>query len=651
MGPEGTWKAVIPVAFVIISLLALAALPIVVSSRTSRIQGEITRLAEPARRAASQIQLDLSAELHEVIAFQVTGQQNFRAEYASLVNDQRRDYIVLRRFGPKLSPQVTKDLDALIANTQEWHADVDSAEFLKRRLPSEVYTTRLFERHPEYDRALKSAAVLQTDIQSAGNERLARIHDVERLNTAVSVFLSLLALVSALLVAEMGRQMRLLAAEATRRRKEAEREAGEAKSARETAETEERRAAFLANAAQELTSSLDFTRAVGTLAHLMVPNLADACAIDLVEDGELRRAAIAHRDEARENAMRREIGQPILNVPEMVSRVIRDREPHVAGPSEQLMSFMALPGERLSVMAIPLVSRGEALGVLTAAAAGGKTFSRADADFAAELARNGSLAIDNAKLYLESQQAVSTREQVLAIVSHDLRNPLNAVNLAASLMKTSASIHLSAEDREQLDIIELSVKRMSRLIEDLLDVTRLEGGKRLPLVPAPIEVASIIQETYELFKVQALPASITLNVDVPDDLPPLFGDRHRVLQVFSNIIGNALKFTPEGGRIDIRARRQDGMIRFSVADTGPGIAKEDLNKIFNPYWQATRTERMGAGLGLPISRGIVEAHGGQIWVESEPGRGTTFHFTLPISVEGQQRRTTDRPREESPAHR
>src|SRR5579872_6610638 len=285
VGPEGTWKAAIPVGFVIVSLLALAALPIVVSSRTSRMRDEITRLAEPARRAASQIQLDLSSELHEVIAFQVTGQQNFRAEYASLVDDQRRDYIVLRRFGPELSPQVTKELDALIANTQEWHADVDSAEFLKRQLPSEVYTARLFERHPVYDRALKSAAALQTDIQSAGNDRLARIHDFERLNTAVSVFLSLLAMVSALLVAEMGRQMRLLAAEATRRRKEAEREAGEAKSARETAEAEERRAAFLANAAQELTSSLDFSRAVGTLAHLMVPNLADVCVIDLVEDG------------------------------------------------------------------------------------------------------------------------------------------------------------------------------------------------------------------------------------------------------------------------------------------------------------------------------------------------------------------------------
>ncbi len=383
----------------------------------------------------------------------------------------------------------------------------------------------------------------------------------------------------------------------------------------------------------------------------MVPNLAEICVIDLVEDGTLRRAAIAHRDEASERAMQHAVGEIVAEIPETINTAIRDREPLVAGPSEQLMRFMSLPEARLSVIAVPLVSRGESLGVMTAAAAGGKMFSRADADFAAELARNGSLAIDNARLYLESQQAVSAREQVLAIVSHDLRNPLNAINLAASLMMTSSSIELTADDREQLEIIQLSVKRMSRLIEDLLDVTRLEGGKRLPIEPAPVEVAPIVRETYELFKVQALSPSITLNVDVPDGLPPLFGDRHRVLQVLSNLIGNALKFTDEGGRIDIRARRQDGMIRFSISDTGPGIAKEDLKKIFNQYWQARRTERLGAGLGLPIARGIIEAHGGQIWVESEPGRGSTFFFTLPISTPGKERVATVPRPEESRAHR
>src|SRR5438128_7608367 len=152
-------------------------------------------------------------------------------------------------------------------------------------------------------------------------------------------------------------------------------------------------------------------------------------------------------------------------------------------------------------MVIPLVSRGEVLGVVTAAAPAGQVFTREDLMLATELARHGSLAIDNARLYLESQQAVRAREEVLAIVSHDLRNPLNAVTLGASLLKTSRS--LSDDDREQLEIIDVSAKRMSRLIADLLDVTRLEGGKQLPIQPARVEVESIFHETYELFKAQA----------------------------------------------------------------------------------------------------------------------------------------------------
>jgi len=650
IGPESSWKALLPVTFVITSLLALAALPVVVSKRTSRMRAEITSLAEPARRAANEIQLDLSAELDKVIAFQVTGQPQFRDDYVMLVNQQRADYTILQKLGPQLGPEVKTALEALINDTQRWHASVTSGEFLSRQLPSEVYMTRLFERHPSYDRALNTASLLETAIQNAANDRLARIHNAERLNTVSSVILSLLALISALLVVELGRQMLLLAREATRRRKEAEREAGDARIARTTAETEERRAAFLANAAQELTASLDFARAVATLSRLVVPNLAEVCVIDLVEEGgSLRRVAAAHSDEPQEREMQETLGIEIRRIPEAVAMVIREHEPRVSGPSEQLTAFLAIGGAKRSVMVIPLVSRGEILGVITAAAPEGKVFTREDALFAAELARNGSLAIDNARLYFESQQAVRAREEVLAIVSHDLRNPLNAVNLAASLMKTSG--RLDREDQEQLEIIDISVQRMRRLIEDLLDVTRLEGGKRLPIEPEPIEVEPLLRETYELFKVQAAPSSITLRCESEPGLPPLFGDRHRVLQVLSNLVGNALKFTEGGGTIAIRADRRNAMIQFSVSDTGPGIAKEHLKDIFSPYWQAKRTERLGAGLGLPIAKGIVESHGGRIWVESEPGRGTTFYFTLPVAQEKRDGSLNPEPREESRAHR
>src|SRR5438105_2137162 len=496
VGPESTWTTVLPVLFIIVSLLALALLPVIVSNHTTQVRGEITRIIDPARQAANEVQLDISAELDKVISYQVTGQSEFRDEYLNLLVEQRRDYDTLRRLGPQLGEDVHRDLAILISETQRWHAGVTTGEFLQRQLPAEVFQTRLFERHPSYDLTIRAAAALESAIQTASNERLARIRDAERINMALTIILTLLALTSALLVAGLGRQTRLLAREAVRRRQEAEREAGEAKTARATAEKEERRAAFIAGAVQELTSSLDVSRAVATLARLFVPNLAEVCTIDLKDDGTLKRSAVAHRDQKIEESMRTRIGLTISELPEGVARVMGEREAKIVGASAGLLKFMTGRDEERSVIVVPLVSRGETLGIVTAAAPAGNVFTRDDLLFAAELARHGSLAIDNARLYLGAQQALRAREEVLAIVSHDLRNPLNAVTLAASLLQQSEA--LSPEDREQLEILDLSASRMKRLIEDLLDVTRLEGGKQLPIEPKPLAVEPLLVETHEL---------------------------------------------------------------------------------------------------------------------------------------------------------
>jgi signal transduction histidine kinase len=173
---------------------------------------------------------------------------------------------------------------------------------------------------------------------------------------------------------------------------------------------------------------------------------------------------------------------------------------------------------------------------------------------------------------------------------------------------------------------------MSRLIADLLDVTRLEGGKRLPIEPEQVQAAELLEEAKELFRAQATVAQVSMEYHCDKTLPPVHADRHRVLQVLSNLIGNSLKFTPPGGRITVSAKLREDEVLFSIADTGPGIPREHLSDIFSPYWQAKRTERLGAGLGLPIAKGIVEAHGGRIWVESEQGQGTQFYFTLPLQT-------------------
>jgi signal transduction histidine kinase/CHASE3 domain sensor protein len=633
VGPESTWTTIVPVAFIIASLLTLVLLPIFFGRHTSEMRREITEVAEPSRRAANEIQSDLSTELGRVIAWQVTGQPQYRNEYFRLLDEQRDDVKKLRALAPKLGPDVETKLQAVSKESNEWHADIISNEFLSRQIPAEVAMARLFEKHPSHEEALKASAELEVSIQEAIDDRLTKIRDAEKLSQSLTIILTLLALTSAMLVAGLGRQMRLLAREAMGRRHEAEREAAEAQRARAAAEREERRAAFLATAGQELASSLDYEHAIATLAKLIVPNIADICVIDLAEpDGALRRAAVAHRDVAREHELETRVGQVMSDVPDALALVIRERESRIIGYASSLLDYAGVaPDERRSLIAVPLVSRGQTIGVILAAAAEETLFTQEDAALVSELSRHGSLAIDNARLYRESQQAVQAREEVLAIVSHDLRNPLNAVMLAASLLQTSDKV--APDDREQLEIIDISAKRMQRLIADLLDVTRLEGGKQLPIEPAPLDVQSLFEETYELFKSQAATGSITLQCQAPKNVPPVYADRHRVLQVLSNLIGNAMKFTPSGGMITCRAEPDDGKVLISVADTGPGIPSENLGDIFNPYWQAKRTARLGAGLGLPIAKGIVESHGGRIWVESETGKGTKFLFTLPVAVD------------------
>jgi signal transduction histidine kinase len=633
VGPESTWTTVLPVAFIIISLLSLVVLPIVESNHTRKMRTEITRIAEPARRSANTIQTDLSAELDKIIAFQVTGQSQYRADYVHLVAAQQAEAKSLERLTRDLGEDVHKDYTTMLNATMRWHRSVRSTEMVDRALPKEVFLTRLYEQHPAYESSLKAASDLEITMQNAIEDRLEQIHEVERVNIWVSIILTLLAFTSAMLVAGLGRQMRLLAREAMRRRHESEREAADAQLARAAAEREERRAAFLASAGQELAASLDYQQTIDALAKLIVPNLAELCVIDLDDgEGSLIRSAVRHRDPARMTVLG-ELRGPREHVPEAVVRIMSERAPRLIGSASTISDYIGVPAEELrSLMAVPMVSRGVTLGILVGAANAERPFTQDDLALFAELARHAALAIDNARLYLNSQQAVRAREEVLAIVSHDLRNPLNAITLATSLLQMTDG--LASEDREQLDIIGISARRMAHLIADLLDVTRLEGGKRLPIEPERVEPADLMRESYELFRAQAAAAQITLQQQLAEHVPAVHADRHRVMQVLSNLIGNAMKFTPPGGVISFGASlRKEGDVLFTVSDTGPGIDAPNLDDIFTPYWQAKRAERLGAGLGLPIAKGIVESHAGRIWVESQPGQGTRFYFTLPVERE------------------
>jgi PAS domain S-box-containing protein len=228
------------------------------------------------------------------------------------------------------------------------------------------------------------------------------------------------------------------------------------------------------------------------------------------------------------------------------------------------------------------------------------------------------------------QRAVAARDDVLRIVAHDLRNPLSAITMQAAAMERFGP-GLEPRGPPPHLVIQRAAARMSQLIQDLLDVALVEAGQ-LKLEPARLCVADLVRDVMEIQKPLASESKLELRVDLGHDVRQVWGDRDRLLRVFENLISNAIKFTEAGGRIVIGAVLEDDEVVFSVADTGCGIAPDDLPHMFDRFWQATsKARRLGAGLGLPITKGIVEAHGGRIWVESEVGRGSTVFFTIPTA--------------------
>jgi len=258
-------------------------------------------------------------------------------------------------------------------------------------------------------------------------------------------------------------------------------------------------------------------------------------------------------------------------------------------------------------------------------------FDEADKAILTQLAQLAAVALENARLFRAAQDATRARDDLVAIVSHDLRNPVHTISMAASfLLEVAPANDRRVQARRQLEVIQRSATRANRLIQDLLDVAKIQAGG-LAVDPIAVEVKTLVNEVMESATTLASAAQIKVLSDYAEPLPFVASDRERVLQVFTNLIGNAIKFTPKGGQITIRATEESGEVRFTIADTGPGIPREHLDHVFDRYWQAKSTAKLGTGLGLSIAKGIVEAHGGRIWAESPPGRGAEFHFTLPIA--------------------
>jgi PAS domain S-box-containing protein len=424
----------------------------------------------------------------------------------------------------------------------------------------------------------------------------------------------------------------------------------EERSRRSAAENEQRRAAFLADASRVLSTSFDYHTTLSTLARLAVPAFADFCTVDILDrNGEIKRVGIAHVEPEKETLLQQitkwvRTGAPL--VPHLRRALVDGESTLIQEVDPDLVAQHALDAEHeaiilalapTSVVCVPLKLADKVLGAMVWYTIDEeRRYRPRDLELAEELARRAALAIENARLFNESEQATRARDQMLGVVAHDLRNPLNTMLMATQLLADSTAPESPA--RRQVAIVQRAGERMNRLVQDLLDVKRIESG-RLTVEPRSIESRSLVSEAVDMLRPLAASSSIELDLEIAhDNLPPVCADPHRVQQVLSNLIGNAIKFTPRGGRIVVCCEPDEGDVRFEVRDTGPGIPAENLPHIFGQFWQASRGDRRGIGLGLAIAKGIVEAHGGKIWVESEEGSGSRFFFTLPQARGGEVRR-------------
>ena len=282
-------------------------------------------------------------------------------------------------------------------------------------------------------------------------------------------------------------------------------------------------------------------------------------------------------------------------------------------------------------IATPLVHAGETVGAMALHFKEAAAVGASDRTFTLLLAQAAATALHRARTYdaelnkrRSAELLAQAREDVLGVVAHDLRNPLNLIQMTAELMIDE---ELPIERRKQmLGIAVRAAKQMNRLIEDLLDTVRLQAG-RLSLDIEAVSVETIVRQADEIFR--PLAEKRHLRFEAAGDVGTVRADLSRVSQVVGNLIGNAIKFTPENGSVRLRATCDDKQVEFQVTDDGPGISSDSVPHLFDSFWQARLSDRRGVGLGLTIAKGIVEAHGGRMWVESAIGAGSTFHFTLP----------------------
>ncbi len=407
---------------------------------------------------------------------------------------------------------------------------------------------------------------------------------------------------------------------------------------------------FISDTGRILNETIDYQECIQRIADIVVPRLADACLVHVAEGNSLRMKAFAHSKNIKLEIIENAFSQISLEqenlmwgpgfvaksyAAQLIEVVDETFLRSIVAHEESLFKELSSLGIR-SWISVPMTVSGRNVGIISFIRCASKKYTPTDLNMSQLVADRAAVAVDHARLYHEAQVAIRLREDMLAIVSHDLKNPLGVIKgYNEHIYEILRRSEFDKGTLTSTKAISRSVKHMDRLICDLLDFAKIQSGT-FSLQYSANCVEDIAGDGITIVRHLADQKEIKIETKIEANLPIVNGDRGRICQVLSNLIGNAIKFSPEQSRIEVGAKLIGSAIQFTVNDMGKGISPESIPHLFDRYWQEKETASLGTGLGLSIAKGIVESHKGRIWVESQIGQGSTFYFTIPLQKNAPQ---------------